>query len=237
MTRPGQQFTVLVVEDHKIMRSVLCRAMRSEGYNVLEAAEGQDALRLLATSSSVDLVVTDVCMPKMDGRELGLVLAERYPGIPLLFISAYAESVAPADLPGPLLRKPFRPTELITEVRQLLAGESDAFETAPAPVPPISWKPREDADRAVRAWMKSKNWEVSSTNYDPEREVYAWRHDVRGGPSFTLRIAQQVLEGYPAFLVRYHLDQLNVAQGIRSQPEAHLVVVQRGSTVVLAEEH
>jgi hypothetical protein len=54
--------------------------------------------------------------------------------------------------------------------------------------------------------MKAKGWDVSRVNYDNEREIYAWRHDVRGVPSLTLRISRQVLEGYPAFVVLYHLD-------------------------------
>jgi CheY-like chemotaxis protein len=235
MIEPEQKSRVLVVEDHEMMRSVLCRSIRSEGYVVLQAADGQDALSLLAEPGSVDLVVADVCMPKMDGRELGLVLADRHPEIPLLFISAYAESVVPANLPGPLLRKPFRPTELITEVRQLL-GETDSPRAAAAPILPSTWKPPEDIDRAVRAWMKGRDWEVSRTNYDTEQEVYAWRHDVRGGPSPTLTISRNVLESYPAFVLLYHLDQLKVANIMRAQPEARLVVVQKGSAVVLYEE-
>lgn len=59
-------------------------------------------------------------------------------------------------------------------------------------------------------------------NYDPNREVYAWRHDVRGSPSPTLRISRQ---DYPAFAVLYHLDQLKVAQAIRADPAARLVVL------------
>ena len=59
--------------------------------------------------------------------------------------------------------------------------------------------------------MKSKGWKVSQVNYDAEQPVYAWRHDVRGGPSPTLRISRQVLETYPAFVLLDHLDELKVA--------------------------
>jgi CheY-like chemotaxis protein len=233
MTEPEHKLTVLVVEDDEVMRSVLCRTMRSEGYEVFAAADGQDALTLLARPSRVDVIVTDVCMPKMDGRELGLVLAERRPEIPTLFISAYAGSVVPADLPGPLLPKPFRPTDLIAGIRQLLGNDSP--ETAVAPIPSMTWKPTEDTDRAVQAWMKAKGWNVSRVNYDIDREVYAWRHDVRGGPSPTLRISRQVLESYPAFVLLYHLDELKVARTILAQPEARLVLVQNGTRVTLEE--
>jgi hypothetical protein len=48
-------------------------------------------------------------------------------------------------------------------------------------------------DQSVRAWMKAKGWEVTRTNYDFDREVHSWRHDVRGGPSPTLRVFFRVL--------------------------------------------
>jgi hypothetical protein len=55
--------------------------------------------------------------------------------------------------------------------------------------------------------MKARGWEVTRTNYDFEREVYAWRHDQRGGNSPTLRISRQVLEDYPGFVVVHHLER------------------------------
>jgi hypothetical protein len=73
------------------------------------------------------------------------------------------------------------------------------------------------------------------TDYDFDREIYAWRHEVRSGPSPTLRIAQKVLEDYPAFALLHHLDHLKVAAAIRADPAAYLVVLQRGSRVVLEE--
>jgi hypothetical protein len=57
--------------------------------------------------------------------------------------------------------------------------------------------------------MKARGWDVSRVNYDFERQVYAWRHDVRGGRSPGLRIPRQVLESYPAFAVLHHLDELS----------------------------
>lgn len=235
MTEPEHKLTVLVVEDDEVMRSVLCRTMQSEGYEVLAAVGGQDALTLLAQPSRIDVIVSDVCMPDMDGRELGLALAERHSEIPTLFISAYAGNVACADLPGPLLPKPFRPSELIAGIRQLLGVQNDSPKTAAAPIPAMTWKPSENTDRAVRAWMKAKGWEVTRTNWDANREVYAWRHDVRGGSSPTLRISRRVLEDYPAFVVLYHLDQLKVAQAMQARPEARLVLRQSGPRVNLEE--
>jgi CheY-like chemotaxis protein len=127
MIEPANKPKVLIAEDDEVLRPVLCRTMEWEGYQVVVAADGQDALRLLAEPSQVDLIVTDICMPKMDGRELGLVLAEHHPDIPILFISGYADSVVPATLPGPLLPKPFTPTQLIVGVRQLRAERGSQF--------------------------------------------------------------------------------------------------------------
>jgi hypothetical protein len=100
----------------------------------------------------------------------------------------------------------------------------------------MTWKPIEDHDKEIRQPMGARGWEVTRTNYDADREIYAWRHELRGGKSPTLRISRRVLESYPAFVLLYHLDQLKVARAMRAQPEARLVVVQTGSTVVLGEE-
>jgi hypothetical protein len=99
----------------------------------------------------------------------------------------------------------------------------------------MNWKPSEEHDSQIRGWMKAKGWEVMRTNYDLDREIYAWRHDLRGGPAPTLRISRKVLEGYPAFIVLYHLDHLKVGLAIQARPAAPLAVVQKGSTVVLDE--
>lgn len=100
----------------------------------------------------------------------------------------------------------------------------------------MTWKPSEDVDQSVREWMKVRGWAVTRTNYDFDRKVYAWRHDLPGGKSPTLRVSQKVLEEYPAFVVLHHLDELKVASAMRAHNEARLVVVQKGSTVVLDQE-
>src|SRR6476659_20298 len=85
--------------------------------------------------------------------------------------------------------------ELAHFPRSLISAVWQAFDSLSA----MTWKPSDDVDREVRNWMKAKGWEVTRVNYDPERKVYAWRHDVRRGSSPTLRISRQVLESYPAF--------------------------------------
>jgi hypothetical protein len=99
----------------------------------------------------------------------------------------------------------------------------------------MTWKPTADIDEQVRKWMNEKGWQITRTEYDFDREVYAWRSEIRGSPSPTLWISQAVLEDYPAWAVLYHLDRLRVAATLRADPAARLVVVQKGTAVVLGE--
>ena len=121
--------TVLVVDDEEGLRSVVCRALRAEGYGTLEAAHGAEALEVLESASEpVDLVVTDVVMPGMDGRELGRRLTQRWPTLPILYISAYdVNDIFRRGSPrnsAPFLQKPFPAEGLITSVQQLLGKPS-----------------------------------------------------------------------------------------------------------------
>jgi len=116
--QPPQPRTILVVEDHDVVRQAICRGLREEGFRVIEASDGELALSVLASGLRIDLVVTDIAMPNMGGLELAeLVKVIGHPPI-LLFISAY--DLEPSMVPGRLLRKPFAPSELVAEVRRLL---------------------------------------------------------------------------------------------------------------------
>jgi two-component system, cell cycle sensor histidine kinase and response regulator CckA len=119
--------TVLVVDDEEGLRTLVCRTLRAEGYETLEAAHGAEALELIEKAAApVDLVVTDVVMPGMDGRELGRRLTQRWPTLPVLYISAYdVNDIFRRGSPrtsAPFLQKPFPSEILITHVQQLLAG-------------------------------------------------------------------------------------------------------------------
>jgi two-component system, cell cycle sensor histidine kinase and response regulator CckA len=121
--------TVLVVDDEEGLRSLVCRTLRAEGYGTLEAAHGAEALEVMEKSAEpVDLVVTDVVMPGMDGRELGRRLTQRWPTLPILYISAYdVNDIFRRGSPrssAPFLQKPFPAEGLITRVQQLLASHS-----------------------------------------------------------------------------------------------------------------
>src|SRR3954469_5093622 len=121
--------TVLVVDDEEGLRTLVCRTLRAEGYGTLEAAHGAEALEVMEnTPQPVDLVVTDVVMPGMDGRELGRRLSQRWPTLPILYISAYdVNDIFRRGSPrssAPFLQKPFPAEGLITRVQQLLSSRS-----------------------------------------------------------------------------------------------------------------
>ncbi|MDA1081872.1 MAG: PAS domain-containing protein [Gemmatimonadetes bacterium] len=118
---------VVVVEDDEHVRRIVVKALSDRGYAVTEATNGQDALEIiLARAEPPVLLVTDVIMPKLNGRELVRRARERWPELRVLFTTAYAvdedTNRAIEDLPGALLRKPFVPAELGTAVANVLRG-------------------------------------------------------------------------------------------------------------------
>jgi CheY-like chemotaxis protein len=129
----GGRETLLVVEDEEMVRLLACRVLRERGYTVHEASHGAEALELLdRTPLLPDLVVSDVVMPTMGGREFGSRLRERAPGLPVLYMSGFTgEDVVRRGLlePGvPFQQKPVHPDALAKQVRDLL----DARRMAPA---------------------------------------------------------------------------------------------------------
>jgi two-component system, cell cycle sensor histidine kinase and response regulator CckA len=110
--------TVLVVDDEEPLRRYLGRVMADEGYHVLTAESGLEALAVLEHSPTrIDLVITDVLMPGMTGPELAARLAARPSPPPILFVSG-----SHIDVPGPLVRKPFLPDDLSLTARWVLHG-------------------------------------------------------------------------------------------------------------------
>ena len=129
----GGSETILIVEDEDLVRALATRSLRERGYRVIEARHGVDALRQLERQrTGVDLVILDVVMPEMGGRELARRLATLRPTLPVLFMSGYTgEDVIQRGLlePGaPFLQKPFTPDGLATKVREML----DSVARAPA---------------------------------------------------------------------------------------------------------
>jgi CheY-like chemotaxis protein len=123
MAIPGE--AVLVVEDEASVRKIIARVLREQGYRVLEASHGREALAIAADPvTRIDLIIADVVMPELAGRELAARLGERRPGIPLLFTSGYTgHDVVDRGLierDWPFLPKPVVPDALARKVRELL---------------------------------------------------------------------------------------------------------------------
>ena len=119
--------TVLVAEDEPGIRALVRKILRRQGYQVLEAADGEEALRVMREhGGSIDLLITDVMMPGLGGRGLAGHLREQRPDTKLLFISGYTGETPlhVADLPegAAFLQKPFTLGSLLDRVKELLAG-------------------------------------------------------------------------------------------------------------------
>jgi two-component system, cell cycle sensor histidine kinase and response regulator CckA len=114
--------TILVVDDSDAIRKIVCAMLCQNGYACLEAANGADALSFLRRGVKIQLVLTDVAMPKMDGAELAGYLAREYPSVPVLFMSGYTDNplVRAIERTPIFLPKPFTSTLLTSSVRQAL---------------------------------------------------------------------------------------------------------------------
>jgi two-component system cell cycle sensor histidine kinase/response regulator CckA len=113
--------TVLLVEDQEGLRSLLVEILQRHGYSVLPAANGRDALMLAHRHQGrIDLMITDLIMPRMGGRELAERLLQSRPAMKVLYMSGYSEKgfvLAPGQM---LLAKPFHPETLLRKARELL---------------------------------------------------------------------------------------------------------------------
>lgn len=121
---PGRE-SILVVEDEPFVRDLVVRVLRSLGYTVLEAGNGKQALELVSVAEpAIDLLVTDMVMPEMGGRELAERLRQRRPALRVLYTSGYSPgATAHHQAPEPdvaLLQKPFTADVLAREVRRIL---------------------------------------------------------------------------------------------------------------------
>ena len=118
--------TILIVEDEPMVRAVTARALTRSGYEVLSASDGDSALELLEERQGrVDLLISDVVMPGMDGPTLVERARARYPDLKVLFISGYAEEQLRGRVDNSaraLLRKPYSIRELGMAVRERLAA-------------------------------------------------------------------------------------------------------------------
>ena len=121
--------TILLAEDDDVVRDVAVRMLSGAGYTVIGARYGSEALEL-AEQYDFDLLLTDVVMPGLSGPETATRLRERSPGMPVLFMSGYAPETEGSLGGAELVRKPFRPGDLLAAVRRALSAREE--ETARA---------------------------------------------------------------------------------------------------------
>jgi PAS domain S-box-containing protein len=125
--------TILLVEDESGVRAFARTVLQRFGYRVLEADSGEAALLLLETfNGTIDMLLTDVVLPGIDGRELAIRVTRDRPSLPVLFMSGYAAELRTGHgflAPGmPLLEKPFTAQVLLSRTRQLLGVDNESAE-------------------------------------------------------------------------------------------------------------
>ena len=129
---------VLVVEDEGALRNIMARTLRECGYTVYEAAHGLQALEILERHGvSVTLIISDVVMPQISGRELAERVLERWPDVPMLFTSGYTGLYVVQrgllDEGQEFIQKPIAPDTLAQKVREMLdSRQSGAARQFPA---------------------------------------------------------------------------------------------------------
>jgi len=122
------QGTILLVEDEEGLRALNARGLTSRGYSVLEAGNGVEAIEVLAQNGGrVDLVVSDVVMPEMDGPTMLKEMRKRNPSMKIIFVSGYAEEAFAKSLPPnddrkqfSFLPKPFTLKQLVGAVKEAM---------------------------------------------------------------------------------------------------------------------
>ncbi len=116
---------ILLAEDDDALRAFLKKALEKAGHEVIDFPDGELAWEVLR-EAPVDLLLTDIVMPAMDGIELARLAAEKYPGLRIMFITGFAavalnpESGAPQG--AQVLSKPFHLRQLVEEVERLMAA-------------------------------------------------------------------------------------------------------------------
>jgi two-component system, cell cycle sensor histidine kinase and response regulator CckA len=122
--QPRGSETILIVEDEVLVRDLVSKFLQGQGYNVLRAARGVEALALAAESGPIDLLLSDVILPQMNGRQIYEKLLTQTPKLKVLFMSGYTENIiAPHGVLEPgfqFVQKPFSLRDLARKVREAL---------------------------------------------------------------------------------------------------------------------
>jgi two-component system, cell cycle sensor histidine kinase and response regulator CckA len=118
--------TILVVEDNPAVRALIVRSLLRAGHSVLEAHDGAEALRVASLAGAIDVLVSDVMLPHLNGEEVAARLRMERPDLRVIYISGFSRqnglSHSRFEEPGAFLQKPFAPGQLLGMINQLLAG-------------------------------------------------------------------------------------------------------------------
>lgn len=115
---------VLVVDDDPQVRAMTARAVRGAGYEVIEAQDGHEALRLLDNTGELDVLITDCRMPEVSGWEVAHACRARYPKLHVVYVTGFVEEQADPVPGGVILPKPYRGSRLVSVLKELLAAAS-----------------------------------------------------------------------------------------------------------------
>ena len=123
-TRKGTE-TILVVEDEKDILEFITQFLKSQGYNILEASNGKEALKIFNSyNNPIHLLLTDVIMPGLNGPQLTQKLLPNHPDLKVLFMSGYADNIIAQmgvlDIDKEFIKKPFLPRELLNKITEVL---------------------------------------------------------------------------------------------------------------------
>lgn len=129
----GEPWTILLVDDQSTFREVLGLGLKRQGFRVLQAGSGREALACLQEQpAGVRLVITDIAMPGLDGLELAEELGRRAPDLPILLITGLSDQNPCCNgRTLPLLLKPFRMSELMGQIHELLGPSNESLRQAP----------------------------------------------------------------------------------------------------------
>jgi CheY-like chemotaxis protein len=114
---------VLVVEDETAIRMMVTSVLRKVGYEVAEARDGGEALQLLQAGLTIDTLLTDIRMPGADGWTVARAYRERFPALPVLYVTGQSDDVLPVP-GGVLIRKPFRMSQILTVLQSFTQCDS-----------------------------------------------------------------------------------------------------------------
>lgn len=123
LSKPQREATVLVVEDEDMVRNLTLRILSKSGFHVLEAPDSDTAFEM-CRKHKIDLLLTDVIMPGMNGNVLATELVKMKPDLKVLFMSGYTDGLLPSRNSLPFIQKPFTPNDLIQKINQVLTEAS-----------------------------------------------------------------------------------------------------------------